>query len=205
MRPERVAMVVVALGVSMALVIAAMVEADLPGDRVGVRRFLTPEIGRAIVGQRFAMTRPGLDAIELRPVAVGEPRGAIEVVLRVADTEGIARRGSVAAAALARGERYRWQFTPLTDSAGRRYDLELTAPGGPSGIALWATRGERLEDAALTLNGRERWADLAFQAHASDGQVATWPDFGRPNVLFSLALLGISWYVLTTLLRRLSA
>lgn len=194
-----VAVVLVVFG---AAITASVIANSPPGDRRGIRRFQTPPIGVATIGQRFTMNAPGLAAIDVRPVAVNEPRGSVRATLRADGSDAVIWAAEVPAADLVTRDAYRLAFPPIADSAGRTYLLELSAPAA-TGVALWATRGERQSNAALTLNGVERWADLAFQAVISGDTRLPWPDPRRPIVIVPIALLAASWYFVILMVRRL--
>lgn len=152
-----------------ALIVAALVvPPGHAGDSLGVRRFLTPEVGRDWrIAQAFRMNAPRLEAIELRASAVGPVSGSLQ--LRLHDESGTVERvAHVRAADLVRGDSYMFGFAPIEESDGRWLRLEvLPSPDAPGrGVALWATKGERLEPpAGLLINDTPRWASLAFQTH----------------------------------------
>src|SRR6266849_8882983 len=53
------------------------------GDRLGIRRFVTPEITPAWrIAERFRMNTDGLRAITIRPAVVGAPEGRVRFELR---------------------------------------------------------------------------------------------------------------------------
>jgi hypothetical protein len=172
----------------------------LPGDRPGWRRFQTPPIeGTLHIGELFTMSRPSLAAIDIRPVAVGPVRGRIRLALRTAG-DGVTpvdiRSAEVDAADVVRNGAYRFEFAPVHDSAGRRYRLEISssAESPSSGVALWATKGDRLEDATLMVNGMERWAELAFQTHsATVPPPPAWLNGRHPLVQLTYAVLVLIW------------
>ena len=144
----------------------------LPSDVVGLRSFLVPINQETTVSQTFTMTADGLGAVEVRPdVMGGAVSGWIEFEL-TEEGSGVTRRGGVAAASLVPATPYRFEFAPINDSKDARFRLDLrsseTAP--VIGLAVWATKGERYADGALQINGRDRWADLAFRTSAPAGR-----------------------------------
>jgi hypothetical protein len=136
------------------------------GDALGLRRFRTIEVSPEYqVAQRFRMNAPGLNAIEIRPAAVGPVSGRFRLTLRDRDARNVERSAEVVAADFVRESRYLFAFDPIADSADHEYQLEIAvAPSDPGrGVALWATRGDRPEGSALRINNAPRWGSLAFQ------------------------------------------
>ncbi len=150
-----------------------MPSVTLPGDNLGIRGFRTPPLGPDIrVGQTFVMPVDGLRAIDVFPAIVGNgPAGDVSFELYEVHDVGRERRVTrirslqVPAAFRLRGPSYRFAFAPILDSRDRTYRLDLVASGA-TGVAFWATRGERYPGGRMHANGRERWADLAFRVHA---------------------------------------
>jgi hypothetical protein len=137
------------------------------GDSLGVRRFLTPEVGTKFrLTQLFVMDDPDLSGIELRAAAVGPVRGHLMFTLRDVDT-GIEVSAGVPAADVVRDASYLFAFPPIELSSGHEFRLDVVSPPGDagSGVAFWATKGERLDYGGLSINGTPRWASLAFQTH----------------------------------------
>lgn len=145
----------------------------LPGDDLGVRGFQTPPVSPEMaLTQTFTMTAPGLDGIEVFPVAAGRPTQS-QVRFELYETsdigvehqEALVRSADVPAEVLARAPSYRFAFAPLLNSKDRTYRLDLVAPSA-SGVAFMATRGGRYADGSLYANGTDRWADMVFRASA---------------------------------------
>lgn len=138
------------------------------GDAPGLRRFLTVEAGRDWrIAQRFRMNAADLSAIELRAAAVAPVAGRYDLTLRDEHAPGITRHANVGAADLVRAEAYVFRFRPIQRSAGHHFLLEISphASDPGRGIALWATKGQRLDEGGLVINHRPRWASLAFQTY----------------------------------------
>lgn len=172
------------------------------GERLGVRRMVTPELSPEWrVSERFRMNTNGLSAITVRPVAVGSPAGRIRLELRslTAYAAPVSRTVEVPVASLVRSSSYRFSFAPIADSRGVAYQLDISSsPGAPSrGVAFRATRGEGLRNAALLINDRERWADLAFQTESTQGTLAT------VKAATVLTLLCGAWVAFVLLLREI--
>ena len=89
--------------------------------------------------------------------------------------------------------------TAIPDSRDIIYQLDiLSSPEAPSrGVALRATKGERLANGVLLINGVERWADLAFETDATQRRAAT------VKALASLTMLGVTWMAFALLLREI--
>jgi hypothetical protein len=187
-----------------AFCIWAMVGPDATaGDRLGIRRFTTPEVsGTFRVGQTFVMDAEGLFAVEVRPVAVGPALGAVRLELRPSYDLGVPaiREAVVPASDFVRNDTYRFEFAPVTDSVDRLFRLDISSsPDAPSaGVALRATMGERLFAGALRYNDVERWADLAFQTYSTS------PLRGRRAARFAFAGLALSVTALIFVLRELA-
>jgi hypothetical protein len=193
-----------------ALLLALVVSPDTVGSAVGLRRFLTPEIGPAWqVAQRFTMDARGLSAIEIRAHRVGEAAGTFVVTLRDRDAPDTVRRTEVPAAELVRGASYTVRFDPIARSQNHEFELAIApSPADPGrGVALWATKGET-DAGALRINGAERWASLAFQTHTpsvSLGRSFFRAEAGRPPRWLGLIALIGQWLALRVVLRALVA
>ena len=198
----------------MALVLLALYAAGafspppLPGDRLGWRRFQTPELeGRQRIGQRFRMNADGLAAIDVHPVAVGDVHGRIRLELQT--WNGVVgttiRSAEVPAADVVRAEGYRFEFEPVPDSRGGLYQLVLSSsdPATRTGVALEATKGERFSEGWLLANGSERWADLAFQVYAvPPPPPPAWVNVRHPLVQLTYAGLALGWVAVAVALRQ---
>jgi hypothetical protein len=195
-----------ALGV---LIVAALITPPRSaGDSLGMRRFLTPEVSSDWqVAQVFQMPARRLNAIELRASAVGQVRGSLR--LRLSEMDGdVERIADVPAADFVRSDAYVFRFTPIGESDGRRFRLDvIPSPDAPGrGVAFWATKGERLEPGeGLLINDAPRWASLAFQAHPSPVSLlralVTARDPDRPPRWLALVGLVGGWVALRFVLR----
>jgi hypothetical protein len=145
----------------------------LPADDVGVRGFQVPVTGDIAVSQTFSMTADGLHGVQVRPEAVGDaPSGALTYELMEAGS-GVVRRGEIPVTrVLASPSPFTVEFEPIEDSKDALYRFDLSSsPSEPAkGIAVWATKGDRYAGGTLLINGRDRWADLAFKALAPGAQ-----------------------------------
>jgi hypothetical protein len=174
----------------------------LTGDRLGIRRFVTPEIASEWrIGELFRMNTGGLHAITIRPAVVGSPAGRVRLELRSVTPHAarVFRSAEVSAAEFAASDTYRFEFAPIPDSRDVIYRLDiLSSPDAPSrGVALRATRGERLTNGVLLINGVERWADLAFETDSTQGRAAT------VKALAALTVLATAWMAFALLLREI--
>ena len=148
--------------------------AVLPADDVGLRKFQVPVNAETAVSQTFAMTTDGLHGVEFQPQANGNtPSGALIYELREVRS-GVVRRGELPVARVLSSPVYTVEFEPIEDSKGEMFHFDLSSsPSEPaSGIAVWATKGDRYSDGTLQINERDRWADLAFKVLAPGGQSA---------------------------------
>lgn len=191
-----------------------VVGVGLPSDDLGLRRFQTPEIATtATPSQTFTMTADGFYAIELFPTSTG---GAVSGDVRLELYDGpaalLVRRAAVRAVDFVTTPTYRFGFASIPDSQGKRYRLDVLASevNPPKGVALLATKGVRYADGTMLLNGRERWADLAFRTFAPAEQSA-WTrlmampagESGLSRGHAILAVLVAYWIALGVVLRML--
>ena len=138
------------------------------GDRLGLRRFRTPVVaGDVRVAEQFVMRERSLTGVEIRPAVVGPVSGALRVILTDQTSGMVVRAADIPAADFARDRSYVFAVDRVEDSRGHWFELAIvSSPEQPAGgVAFWATRGDRLGNATLLINGVERWADLAFQSH----------------------------------------
>jgi len=145
---------------------------SLPAAAVGLRRFQVPINSEIAVSQTFAMTADGLRGVEFQPAAVGDaPSGTLRYELTEAGS-GVVRQGELPVARALSAPTYTVEFAPIEDSkdAMFRFDLVSSPTEPASGIAVWATKGNRYSDGVLQINGRDRFGDLAFKALAPGGQ-----------------------------------
>ena len=174
------------------------------GDRLGLRRFVTPEVaGATRISEQFVMNRAGLQAIAVRAAAVGRVDGEISVELWQVRTHtaSIVRRGVLRASDLVASDAYQFTFPPLSNSKDTMYRLVLASSSErPShGVAFWATKGDRLHGATLMYGTIPRWADLAFRTDTVP------PPPLRPAAVLALAVLGVSWGAFVLFLMSLHA
>ncbi|MGE0444254.1 MAG: hypothetical protein AB7P99_03435 [Vicinamibacterales bacterium] len=204
-----------ALGALLALTLVREIPPPT-GDRLGLRRFVTPEItgcdpdkrfGCTFASQSFVMNADGLRAVEFMPVAVAaSPRGRL--TLRLVDLAAlqVIRSQEVAAAELAAAGVFRFAFEPVADSRDGRYRFDIVATDDARGIAVRATRGEGYAAGSMLWNDRPRWADLAFNADAGSRPAwrALWSYRKAPgawsNGALALTALAGAWALLLAVL-----
>ena len=181
-------------------------------DRLGLRRFSTPEVTPKVqVGQRFRMDANGLNGFEFRARAVAPVGGRFQLTLRALGAPSVERRGLVRAEELVRSSSYVFRFAPLDNSADRLFEFRVASlPTDPGrGVALLATRGDRVADGGALFNDALRWASLAFETHTT-AETPLWallhpPDPDRPPRWLALVSLLIGWILLRFVLRAASA
>jgi hypothetical protein len=191
------------------IVVATVAPPRLAGDGLGLRRFLVPEVSEeAQIGQRFIMNAPDLEAVEVRAAPVAPVVGAFRFTLREGSRPEVLRQADVAAADLVRRDSYVFRFARVELSRDRPFEFTIApVPGNPGrGVALWATRGARVSQGGLTINGTLRWASLAFQTHTPAVSpllaLFTAGDPERPpRWLIAAGLIG-SWISLRFVLRE---
>jgi hypothetical protein len=201
------------LPVVYALILAAPT-IRLPGDDLGIRRFRTPPVAPGLqLSQTFGMTADGLHAVDLVPAAVSGPSSG-HVRFELYDVSAVGtefretrlRDAEVPVGQLRGVSSYRFEFAPISDSRNHTYRVTLSADAA-SGVAFWATRGERYAGGTLFANDAARWADLAFRTHAP--VPSTWDYFARfvdaspvrASVVFTL-MTGV-WLLVGVVIRRL--
>lgn len=188
----------------------------LPGDDLGIRRFQTPAVGPYMrLGQTFTMTADGLRAIEVFPVPVGgRVSGNVRFDLYEVYDLGsehratLVRSAEIPAEELVKASSYRFEFAPIVDSEDRTYRLDFTASPGES-IAFWATKGKRYDRGTMHANGRDRWADLAFQVDAPApsvwGGLMTLRETNPVRASLVIAAFLALWFLLGLVLRGIAA
>jgi hypothetical protein len=172
------------------------------GDGVGVRRFLTPEVvGATRIGEEFVMNRAGLRSIAIRAAAVGPVDGDVLIELWHVRTHDalLVRHGLLKARDLVASGAYQFTFAPLPESKDVTYRLVLaSSPTHPSrGVAFWATKGDRLQNATLVYGTVRRWADLAFRTDTVP------PPPLRPAAVLAVLMLAASWVAFVLFLSAL--
>jgi hypothetical protein len=196
-----------------ALVAGALVlPVNSVSDSLGWRRFLTPEISSAwTVGQRFRMDADDLSGFELHASAVRPVEGAFRLRLRDVTDGKIERIADVPASDLAGDDSYVFRFTPFQFSKDHEFRFDIAPSPGNSGrgVALWATKGNRLDEGSLLINEVPRWASLAFKTHTSAERpiraLLTNSESRRPpRWLALIGLLG-AWLALRVVLKALVA
>jgi hypothetical protein len=194
-----------AIGIGLAAIL--VVRPPTTGDRLGLKRFVSPEMNSDWrVGQRFTMNASGLNAIEVAPVAVGVVTGRYQWRLREVPY-GPERMGEVAASELVRTSSYIFTFAPVVDSRGRQFELTIAPaerePG--RGVALRATKGQRLKGGGLLINDALRWGSLAFRTQTSAvtnvRALTSTSDRDRPPRWLALPGLFGGWVAIGFLLR----
>ena len=146
----------------------------LPGDEVGLRKFQVPVNAETAVSQTFAMTADGLHGFEFEPQALGgAPSGRLTYELTETGS-GVVRQGELPVARALSSSSYTVEFEPIEDSKDAVYRFDLaSSPSEPAtGIAVWATKGDRYPNGAMQINGRDRWGDLAFKVLAPGARSA---------------------------------
>jgi hypothetical protein len=181
------------------------------GDTLGLRRFVTAQITPELeVGQRFRMDADGLNGFEFRPLAVAPVSGSFGLTLRDVGEGRIERAAVITAEELVGGESYVFRFGPIENSANRLFEFTVSSsPENPGlGVALRATKGERLDEGGLVFNRSLRWASLAFETHTT-AQAPVWTLLGarqpdRPSPWLALVALVVSWLAMRVALRMLA-
>jgi hypothetical protein len=202
----------------------------LPAARRGEHPRLLGEIaGRTVVSQTFQMQAGGLSGVTVEAAPAGRsvsgdlvfsivelgPVGPSAAALsrsRAGTLEEVARV-VVPAADVVRRSSYLVSFTPIDDSKGKEYQLDVSAPGVSRGhgIALRATRDQAYRGGVLAVEGKEQWGDLVFSTHATRGTLFPTIEYllrdkpawmrsrlllGALIVLYNWALATFTWYML---------
>jgi hypothetical protein len=182
------------------------------GDRLGLRRFKTPVVaGDVRVAEQFVMRERDLTGVEIRPAAIGSVGGLLRLTFTDLTSGTVIRAADIPAADLVRDRSFLFAVDRIQESRGHWFELAITSsPEQPaSGVAFWATRGDRLGNAMLLINGAERWADLAFQSHtpvtSAVGLLQRSSGFNRIRQAIVLAGIFVIWLLVGVVLRMLAA
>jgi hypothetical protein len=180
------------------------------GDALGIRRFRTPEIAGSLrIAQQFVMRERMLTGVEVRPGVVGDVAGALRFTFTDLTTEQVIQAVDVSARDVVKDDRFSLWIGRIDDSQGHWFELAISSStAAPArGVAFWATRGERLDNAMLLINGAERWADLAFRATtpATSMIEGLGQPEGRTRRLVVMAALIVVWVLVGMLLRTIAA
>jgi hypothetical protein len=151
------------------VMVCALIAVSAPGPVRNTSRFgrvLLPEMipTRDIV-YSFEMNEDGLSGIQLATSAVSAPPvGRVRFRLYAHDNPAPLAEGEVPTDQLARDGRYLFRFTPIGDSHGSRYLLNISSsPGSQArGVAFWGTN-RRLPDTSLIIGGRAQPATPVFR------------------------------------------
>jgi hypothetical protein len=180
------------------------------GDALGIRRFRTPEItGNTRIAQQFVMHERMLTGVEVRPSVVGEVAGSLHFTFTDLTTEQVIQSMDVSVRDVVKDDWFGIWIGRIDDSREHWFELAIASSSdAPArGVAFWATRGERLDNAMLLINGAERWADLAFRARTPTTSMIDGlrrPE-GRTRRLVVIASLIAGWMLVGGLLRAVAA
>jgi hypothetical protein len=163
---------IIGIGFLLALMLPAV---RVPSDQSGLRPFSIEIDDRVMISQTLTMVADQFHAIEISAFQVGEAvSGNVEFALYdVTDGGRLLRRAEVPAADVVRMPVFRFEFAPIPkETVDQIYRLDVRAsPAHPArGIALLATKGEGYDEGTLSINERERWADLTFTTFARGGR-----------------------------------
>lgn len=179
------------------------------GDGPGLRRFRTPEIsGTTRIAQQFVMRERMLTGIDVRPSVVGEVGGSLQFMVTDQTDERLIQLVNIPARDVVKQTWFPLTIGRIDDSSGHWFELAVaSAPEDPArGVAFWATRGDRLDNAMLFINGAERWADLAFRTHTTTMSMRdglTQRANVLPRMIIALALIAV-WALVGVLLRTVA-
>lgn len=170
-------------------------------------RVLLPEMipTRDIV-YSFVMNEDGFSGIELSTAGVSvAPAGRVRFRLYTHDQPVPLAEGDVPTGQLVRDGRYVFRFTPIADSHGSRYLLNISSsPGSEArGVAFWGT-SRQLTDASLTIGGRAQPATPVFRTIVDvDPAVAARPPIARWRLVLAVGALAASLTAAGVLMRSL--
>lgn len=121
------------------------------------------------IAQTFRPSRARLAAVEVvaavYPQAGGDDAGDLRLRLDDAVTGRAVATTALPLATLVHNERYRLDFPPEPESAGRTYRLVVTTTSrAPARATLWSARDDAYVGGERTLDGRPVTGDLAFRA-----------------------------------------
>ncbi|HYN90001.1 MAG TPA: DUF6541 family protein [Ardenticatenaceae bacterium] len=170
----------------------------------------SPTLGDIPLAQRFTVPAGGLDLIELLLVV---PQGAPELPARpvtweLRDEQGaLVDAGRLETATFVHNTPLRFVVEPQTESAHKSYEIRVQAPP-EAGIALWASREDRLADGWLGQDGQILGNDLWLRASGSSTPLTTIEELRplaerwRAQALWLPLLLFAPGALLFALLRR---
>ncbi|MDA8218896.1 MAG: hypothetical protein M0Z94_14915 [Dehalococcoidales bacterium] len=151
--------------------------AEIPAER--------PSLGRE-VSQTFTSEHDGLTAVEVQfavydadePAAGGDG----EIVLHLTDLTDNREIASqlLSVSAIAPDSRYRLQFDPQPNSAGRSYRMSIQATSAkPARATVWATSSDSYAGGEMAVGGQPAVGDIVFQAFYDYGPLALARDLAQ--------------------------
>lgn len=153
-------------------------QAGAPAAGHGLAAIATGEVIHGVsVSQTLVLEAGGFRRIRFRPIVEATDVGG-EIAFELRDlTNGepgrVVHRRVAPAAEVAAASSYALEFVPIDDSYGRRYRLDILAPGEATrqGIGFRAVPGRRYRNGALAVGGQLRWANLVFTTSATRATV----------------------------------
>lgn len=174
----RLAVLILAPLVCLEVYVAGCRQVGVPAVAAWPRRFATPIVaGDLWVGEVFTVKASGFDRVMIRAVPAG-PTPAGEVVFKLRDmsdgsTGTLFREGRYPVERILADDSFWFDFTPIEESHGRRYRVEVSMPEADErgAIRLLATRQKRTADSRLFIGDEPYWADLLFRTGATRASV----------------------------------
>jgi len=191
--------------------------AGAPSVSWGLERFVAggADGGDLHIQQTMLVGAAGLHRIVIWPERTGlDGRGYVVFALRDMTHEhgSVVARERVPLGSVLRSPEYSLEFTPIAESMGRRYRLEISAPWVTAkGLGFRAVRGRHYRDGTLSIGERAVWANLMFRTSATRATV--FARFTRdvehrerfPGSALLLVMWGVAHVALGFLLVQLSA
>ncbi len=190
--------------------VCALVAVAVPGPVRNTSRFgrvLLPEMipTRDII-YSFVMNEDGLSGIELSTAAVSAPpAGRVRFRLYAHDRPVPLAEGDVPTGQLVHDGRYVFRFTPIADSHGSRYLLNISSsPGSEArGVAFWGTN-RRLQDTSLTIGGRAQPTTPVFRTIVDvDPAAGARSRMARWRLVLAVGALAASFAIAVAVIRSL--
>lgn len=128
-----------------------------------------PVYGAYSAGQTFTAVRSGLSAVEVDWSAGSGLRGPLVLHLREQGSASDLRQAQIVS--LPDGSPLVWRFTPLPDSAGRAYSIEIDAPRATESnpLKLRASYHDVYAPGTLLVDGEAAPGDLSFRTYYDYG------------------------------------
>ncbi|MFN8471232.1 MAG: DUF6541 family protein [Anaerolineae bacterium] len=160
------------------------------------------------LGQRFVATQPGLSGIEMILAVYPDPMPSGDLQFRLYDDQNHEiRRAALPLAALRHNDPVRFDFAPVSDSAGRQFTFTLSGPPN-NPVTVWSNKDDVYKQGELLVDGQPQAGDLDFKTYVhlgyADILTLLWQDLlgGLGIIIPMLAVFFVPGYGLSLWLDR---